>query len=79
MKLTMDNDYVGYLDTDTLISYTHAVDTLHNLIKGDMAWMITDYPKSKFTIYMRDDKDKDTKLYTISASKVKKLIKLGVL
>ena len=79
MTIRIENDFIGYLDTETLISYTHAVDTLHNLIKGDMAWMLTEYGKSKFTIFTRDNNDKEVKLYTISVSKINKLIKLGIL
>jgi len=86
-ELKIENDYIGWLDTIYLSSYTKAINYLHEQISDDSlwGWMLEDYPKSKFSIwwwdgtYDEDDNKNYTKLYTLSVSQIRKIIKNGIL
>ena len=80
MTIIIGNSYIGYLETETSINnYTDGVSTLHNLIKTDFSWILEEYKKSKFEVMIRYDNDDVKTLYSISVSKINKLIKLGIL
>ena len=86
-KFKISNDYIGWLDTTYLSSYTKSINYLHEQILDNelWGWMLEDYPKSKFEIFWWDgksydkwDNPKEIKLYTLSCSQIRKMIKNGI-
>ena len=84
--LKIEMDYIGYLDTKTLFSYTDAVNHLHEMLQrgGDWEWMLAEYPKAKYSIYIKTgifneyDEENIEKIYTLSSAKIRKMLKLGI-
>ena len=84
----IENDYIGYYDVTPnngkFHDYLSAVNELHNMLQDvEFNWVNKEYPKSKWAIEMAtgnpNDEDynnyKKTIVYSISASKAKKLIR----
>jgi len=85
-NLKIESDYIGYLETKYLFSYTDAVNHLHeNLaIRGEWEWMLEEYPKATYSIWIMtgkfDEYDNQIteKVYSITSAKIRKMIKLGI-
>jgi|13_taG_2_1085334.scaffolds.fasta_scaffold00844_10 hypothetical protein len=86
MEIKIENNYIGYLDTDTfLFSYTEALNFLFNQLKEEKkwGWMQNEYPKSEFTLWVQTGVDEYghdiyAKLETFKISKLRRLSKLNV-
>lgn len=81
--LTIENDWVGTLESIFhLNNYQSAVDSLHNAIKSEFSHLLTEFPKSKWSVgYYEDGKGKkegSVVLYSIATSKINKLKKLNL-
>lgn len=84
--LRIESDYVGYLETKTIFSYTDAVSYLGEMlaISGDWGWMLKEYPKATYSVWImtgKFDKYNDEiteKVYSITSAKIRKLLKLGI-
>ena len=80
-ELKIENSYIGDLDLETtLFSYTDAVNYLFESLKDNekWGWMKKEYPKSEFTISVKNGVDSYVKLETLKMSKLRKLEKLGI-
>jgi hypothetical protein len=85
--LRIESNYIGYLETKYLFSYTDAVNHLHeNLaIRGNWEWMLKEYPKATYSVWImtgKFDKYDDEiieKVYSITSAKIRKMLKLGII
>ena len=85
-QLKIESNYIGYLETEYLFSYSDAVNLLHeNLaIRGDWEWMLKEYPKATYSVWIMTgefDKWDDQiikKVYSITSAQIRKMLKLGI-
>ena len=85
-QLKIVSNYIGYLETEYLFSYSDAVNLLHeNLgIRGDWEWMLKEYPKATYSVWIMTgefDKWDDQivkKVYSITSAQIRKMLKLGI-
>ena len=78
INIKIENDYVGYFERE-FATVRGATDYLLEMIQTEWNWMLTEYPKSKFNIGFRNENEKWVQVYSISAAKARKFIKLGIL
>lgn len=87
LELKIEMDWIGYLDTKTLFSYSDAVNHLNQMLKkgGEWEWMLAEYPKATYSIWINSgigfDKYGDEiieKIHSITSAKIRKFKKLGL-
>ena len=87
LTIKIEMDYIGYLDTKMMFSYSDAVNHLHEMLQhgGDWNWMLAEYPKAVYSIYITKGIGVDKwgeeirhKLYSLRTSKILKFQKLGL-
>lgn len=82
--LRIENDYTGYLEAyngkESFDSYTEAVNALHETIKTNCSQLLDAFPKAKWGVgYMDKETERWVELYSISSSRVKKLMSANML
>ena len=85
-RIRIESNYIGYLDTEYLSSYSDAVNYLHKTlsISGEWEWMLKEYPKATYSVWImtgefdKYDDEVTEKVYTITSAKIRKIQRLGI-